>query len=246
MPPAPPQQEDDVEAVVVDESSPLVTSGKDRALGEFGAKKHIFFSFLDVSEREGTPIYDTGVWRFCHALGFCIGGFFFLIGTCLYYPMMYLVYSEASDQTVNELAVWIGWLYTIGSCGFLFVDVQEFFTFTDDAMLRVNILCSAFGSTLYVIGSAGFLPSIWAITPLIGLLGFIGGSAAIGMSQTWKLVRILSSHKPPYKSSTINAAFVEGELLVLWLLLLLQARSFREHDAVVFVNTFCLFLSSHA
>jgi len=216
MPPVPPQE--DIEAIHDDESSPLVGKGKDDRLGEFSARKHIFYSFLDVSERAGTPLYDTPLWRFCHALGFCNGGFFFLIGTCLYYPMMYLVYSDASAETINDLAVWIGWLYTIGSCGFLFVDIQEFFTFTDDVMLRVNILCSAFGSTLYVIGSAGFLPSIWAITPLIGILGFIGGSLAIGLSQTWKLYRILSSHKPPYKGSTMNAAFVEGECI--WYLLL--------------------------
>jgi hypothetical protein len=43
-------------------------------------------------------------------------------------------------------------LYTVGSIGFLFVDVQEFFTY-EDPVLRTNILLSASGSTMYVVGS---------------------------------------------------------------------------------------------
>jgi hypothetical protein len=47
---------------------------------------------------------------------------------------------------------WSALLYTVGSFGFLFVDVQEFFTFSG-LELRTNISLSAFGSALYVIGS---------------------------------------------------------------------------------------------
>ena len=210
MPPVP-LPDDLEEPLVVDESSPLMGNEK---RGEFAARRHVFFSFMDASERpDGMPVYDTPWWRFWHAAAFCTGGILFLIGTLLYYPTMYLVNIQA-DETVDFMLVLIGWLYTIGSCGFLFVDVQEFFTFTDDPILRFNIACSAFGSTLYVIGSAGFLPSIWVYTDLIGLYGFLGGSLAIGLSQTWKLYRILSTHTRPYKASTINAALVEGGAMV--------------------------------
>lgn len=210
MPPVP--SPDMEEPLVVNESSPLMDQHK--RLGEFAGRRHVFFSFMDASEREdGMHVYDTPLWRGLHAGAFCLGGIFFLIGTLLYYPVMYLTYLQ-EDGVVDDMLVWIGWLYTIGSCGFLFVDVQEFFTFTDDLTLRINISCSAFGSTLYIIGSAGFLPSIWALTPYIGLYGFLGGSLAIGCSQTWKLYRILSTHSYPYKSSTINAALVEGGAMI--------------------------------
>jgi hypothetical protein len=41
--------------------------------------------------------------------------------------------------------LWAGVLYTVGSCGFLFVDVLEYFTFDEDAWLRTNIAMSATG-----------------------------------------------------------------------------------------------------
>ena len=47
---------------------------------------------------------------------------------------------------------WCFWHFAVvaaqvGSLGFLYVDVLEFFTFTDDAWLRANIAMSAVGST---------------------------------------------------------------------------------------------------
>ena len=44
------------------------------------------------------------------------------------------------------LGLQTAWLYVVGSLGFLYVDVQEFFTFTTDVTLRVNIACSMFVS----------------------------------------------------------------------------------------------------
>jgi hypothetical protein len=81
-------------------------------------------------------------------------------------------------------------LYTVGSLGFLFVDVQEFFTFASEPMLRANIALSATGSLLYVLGSLGFLPAVEAATPIIGTWGFLLGSALIFVSQSMKLLRI--------------------------------------------------------
>ncbi len=87
-------------------------------------------------------------------------------------------------------AAWGGFLYTIGSCGFLGVDVLEFFTFTDDLGLRLNIALSASGSFAYIVGSVGFLPEVQAYSPLIGIYGFILGSFLIGVSQLIKTCRI--------------------------------------------------------
>jgi len=141
------------------------------------------------SDREGQllipkqpPLYQENVWMFFHFLGFFTGGFTFIIGTWLYY-----------FPNVAEAAEWSGWLYTIGSVGFLSVDVIEFFTFTDDVLLRINIFLSLTGSTFYVIGSIGFIPEVYNVTPFVGIWGFILGSLFIGVSQVWKTVRILSN-----------------------------------------------------
>lgn len=83
-----------------------------------------------------------------------------------------------------------GILYTLGSVGFLYVDILEFFTFTDDNWISANIVMSAIGSTFYVIGSVGFLPVFFEVSMTTGLLGFIVGSALIGLSQTWKVLRL--------------------------------------------------------
>jgi hypothetical protein len=57
-------------------------------------------------------------------------------------------------------------------------------------VLRTNICMSMTGSALYVAGSAGFLPSVAAAAPRLGVWGFVLGSAFIGWSQLWKTHRI--------------------------------------------------------
>ena len=101
----------------------------------------------------------------------------------------------------------IGWLYVIGSVGFLTVDLLEFFTFTTDKTLRFNISLSATGSLFYLIGSIGFLPNIYAATKYIGILGFLLGSIFIAVSQTWKLYRICTTTEG---CDRISAGIVEG------------------------------------
>jgi hypothetical protein len=185
-----------------------------------------FFSFTDEGspllghhQSDKIPIWDREGWRLLHYFGFCLGGFTFLIGTLLYYPTIYYT-AKGNDSTVLTLSIVTAWLYTIGSAGFLFVDVQEFFTFTDDTILRINISCSMVGSLFYLIGSAGFLPEIYSWTPLIGIIGFLAGSLLIGCSQAWKLVRILSTPDEegvPHDVATtrrLNAACVEGGAMV--------------------------------
>ncbi|KAG2427487.1 hypothetical protein HXX76_012420 [Chlamydomonas incerta] len=118
---------------------------------------------------------DYRSWRIFHALSFFVGGSTFIAGTvCLFFP---------GYDTLSAL------LYIIGSLGFLAVDVQEFFTFSG-LVLRANIAMSMTGSTLYVIGSAGFLPTVFAWWSAVGIWGFIAGSAVIGVSQAIKTYRI--------------------------------------------------------
>lgn len=142
---------------------------------------------------------DRTWWRVTHAVGFVTGGVTFIAGTYIFYlpPSDFMSYLSA-------------WLYIIGSAGFLYVDVQEFFTFIENKWLRINISMSATGSTLYIIGSVGFLPNVAAMSPLVGILGFIGGSFFIGVSQLWKLVRINNSGGICSSKDNLTAACVEG------------------------------------
>ena len=140
------------------------------------------------------PIEETFWWQFFHAVFFLIGGFTFIFGTAVYY------FPDWEDSYL-----WGGVLYTIGSSGFLGVDVMELFTFTSDTVLSINIFCSATGSLLYVIGSIGFIPAVYeseatwnviGFTPATtGVYGFIAGSFFIGCSQFWKVARIMTTTK---------------------------------------------------
>src|SRR3990167_6927898 len=117
-------------------------------------------------------------WQIMHAFDFCLGGFTFILGTCCYF---------FKDWTAGLTLAAL--LYTIGSCGFLAVDVQEFFTFKENKLLRANIFMSASGSFFYVLGSVGYFPFILDVFRL-GEIGFIIGSFLIGVSQCWKVYRI--------------------------------------------------------
>jgi hypothetical protein len=115
-----------------------------------------------------------------HVSGFGLGGLTFIIGTGLFFL----------DQT-PAIATTAAILYIIGSCGFLTVDVMEFFTPAYRwCPLRGNIALNAVGSALYVAGSVGFLPTIMNVNNALGVWGFILGSALIGMGEIWKIARL--------------------------------------------------------
>ena len=145
----------------------------------------VYLPFLSDSSDKPTAS-DVGlrspfIWRFAHAFGFVLGGITFIGGTSILY---YTSYSSAAF--VSAL------LYTIGSLGFLSVDVLEFFTFTSPLTLRLNILASACGSFAYVLGSVGFFPSIISASgAALGIYGFEIGSGAIALSQLFKVRRLL-------------------------------------------------------
>lgn len=146
-------------------------------------QRGLFARLDEASEAPQPPqpqaLCDSPTWRAAHAAGFAIGGATFIAGTaCLY---------------GTELALLSAVLYIVGSVGFLAVDVLELWAYGDAPLpLRVNIAMSASGSAFYVAGSVGYLPSIAgdAAVPLVGVGGFVIGSALIAVSEVWKLLRL--------------------------------------------------------
>eukprot|EP00961_Rhodomonas_salina_P204592 2760923-Rhodomonas_salina.4 len=68
---------------------------------------------------------------------------------------------------------------------------MEILCATEDRMLRKNLLISLVGNFLYLVGSIGFVPEVYAGTQgFVGIWGFICGSAFLGVSQLWKIHRI--------------------------------------------------------
>lgn len=104
-----------------------------------------------------------------------------------------------------------GWLFTIGSAGFLIADLWEWWYFRvgcafdeeyyypdrhkplfDRSEVGLNFFFSAIGSALYLIGSIDFIPSRDALVS--GTWIFIYGSSVIFLSQLWKVLRALSTN----------------------------------------------------
>lgn len=133
------------------------------------------------NKNDQIEVFQTVWWRVVHAFSFVLGGATFVAGSACYFVPSW---ADAS--------VFAGVTYTIGSFGFLTVDLLEFFTFTRPHLLRLNIAASAIGSLCYVIGSLFFIPVLAAVNngALVGNWGFILGSWFIGCSQICKVVRI--------------------------------------------------------
>jgi hypothetical protein len=134
------------------------------------------------------PCRFSRLWRVVHAADFLLGGTTFIAGTVLLFaPVAAALPAPPGGAEAASAAV-----YTLGSLGFLAVDLQELASYSrrEEALLRANIACSATGSALYVVGSLGYAPALAALCPQLGSAGFIGGSALIFASQLWKLARI--------------------------------------------------------
>jgi hypothetical protein len=136
---------------------------------------------------------DRAGWRAVHAGCFLLGGTTFIAGTGCYYLT---AWPNAPDASA--------WLYVVGSLGFLGVDVLELRTFRGDALLSLNILLSCIGSSLYVIGSYGFVPAIATVAPTVGVWGFLIGSAAIGCSQLWKTTRLVRGARAARRTTVLH------------------------------------------
>ena len=56
------------------------------------------------------------------------------------------------------------------------MDTLEAVTFTKESVyVRTNIMCSWFGSLLYVVGSIGFLPDVYVWSDQIGIQVLVQG-----------------------------------------------------------------------
>jgi len=158
------------------------------------------------------PMKLSLTWRLVHSILYNIGGFTFLVGSICYFP-------KYSNYLLG------GWLFTIGSAGFLMADLLEWYTnnrvgcFDNESLRKdfeeevgvhmeskdscfgsyqraengMNFFFSAFGSTLYLIGSILFIPSLDEI--VLGTEVFIAGSIVIFLSQSWKIYRQGSSNE---------------------------------------------------
>ena len=152
-------------------------------------------SGTNVVGGEPTPLTSTFAWRFLHALSFLIGGITFVGGSVL---LFFPAWPPA--------AALAAWLYTVGSAGFLLVDVQEevtLLTLGRKDALAVNVGLSMVGSAFYVAGSVGYFPSVAASWPSLGLWGFLLGSALIGASQV-RTVRmfVINRHRDGVASAS--------------------------------------------
>lgn len=151
-------------------------------------------------KEQARPVQDTQSWRILHAGAFLLGGTTFCAGTAVLFPPPTPLLASISAA-----------LYTLGSLGFLAVDVMEFVTFTSPCLLRSNIALSALGSACYVAGSVGFFPAVYSATAVVGVWGFIVGSALIGVSQLCKIWRIAHfAAQEQVAGDAASASGVEG------------------------------------
>jgi hypothetical protein len=148
----------------------------------------------------------TLVWRIMHTIPYLIGGFTFFLGSCQYFPW------------INNFVLG-GWLFTIGSAGFLFADCNEWWMnnkvgcvcdseYTEDFERNVGRYYEA-PHTCYgrlqraenglnfafsAFGSFLYLLGSILFIPrydamVLGTQIFIPGSLVIFISQTWKVYR---------------------------------------------------------
>ena len=159
-----------------------------------------------VLEPKRYPIPLSLSWRILHASLYNVGGITFLLGSLCYLPWM----------TDYELG---GWLFTIGSIGFLFADLLEWYTNNRVGCLDSPLLRAEFEEKMgiymdpkeTVLGSYQrvengmnfFYSAIGSFLYLVGsicfipetdaiVLGtelFIAGSFVIFTSQSWKIYR---------------------------------------------------------
>jgi hypothetical protein len=125
-------------------------------------------------------VFQTVWWRVVHAFAFVLGGATFVAGSACYFVPSW---ADAS--------VFAGVTYTIGSLGFLTVDLLEFFTFTRPRLLRLNIAASAIGSLCYVIGSLFFVPVLAAVklsarSSATGASFWARGSSDVRKCSKWR------------------------------------------------------------
>jgi hypothetical protein len=128
-------------------------------------------------------------WRVAHAACYLLGGTLFSVATSIFQSAADAQSAEEAKVLGNDSAI----IYVVGALGLVIVDWLEYVTYVNDVPLRNCLLCSLVGSGLYLVGSIGFLSGPHAVTPLIGILGFLVGSVCIMGSKAWRVHRILAT-----------------------------------------------------
>jgi len=159
-----------------------------------------------VSSKDVYPKPLSLGWRICHSSAYMVGGSTFLVGSLQYFPI------------INQLVLG-GWLFTIGSAGFLFADALEWWTnnrvgcfaydayeesfeavmgdrFSDKRTCAGRYQRAENGLNFFtsMMGSLLYLiGSIMFIPSLAAIVTgsyvFLYGSAFIFIAQSWKLYR---------------------------------------------------------
>lgn len=108
-----------------------------------------------MSESPASTLDRSKIWKSWHYYNYIIGGITFFVGSMLLFP------SFSDGFNAAKLSAW---LYTIGSFTFLLADITEwlhyFCQMCKFPVDSINFLISAFGSLLYLIGSACFIPEL--------------------------------------------------------------------------------------
>lgn len=115
---------------------------------------------------------------------FFVAGATFLGGSVLFlYPNLTL--GGNSSDVVAAL------LFTVGSVGFLLVDVREFHMSWGFPLLRANVGIAVASSTAYLLGSIGMFPSVDAWSAYFAPGWFLAATVLNLASAAWKIYRIL-------------------------------------------------------
>lgn len=168
--------------------------------------------FSKRREFEEFPSPLSLTWRLFHWSVYIIGGLTFSVGSYQYFPSVSNFVLGAWLFTIGSLGFAIAdfnewWKNNRVGC-FYYEDYEESFERTSTnnfvsadslqgkfqrAEVGLNFFLSLTGSTLYLIGSVLFIPSL--NTLLAGTYIFIIGSAVIFTAQTWKIYRCMYSYK---------------------------------------------------
>jgi len=100
-----------------------------------------------------------------------------------------------------------GWLFTMGSLGFLLVDIFKCVIFKGDSEDLSILAGKTFGAFSYFVGSIGYIPPMpWDSNYQMGIQGFIWGSIFMGVSHFWKIHRLCSNghHGPGFSLANIK------------------------------------------
>ena len=138
-----------------------------------------------------STVENGRVWKIWHCINYLNGGFTFLVGSLILFPIVSPLFDTAYASA---------WLYTIGSLTFLLADLTEWLHYVDyspTSELSFNFLISAIGSGLYLYGSICYIPSLDLAG--FGSKLFIIGSSVIVFSQASKLYRMLVQKNKSYK-----------------------------------------------